>query len=187
MSDVTQLLSKAESGDCDASDALFAAVYDDLRQLARDRMAKEQAGHTLQPTDLVHESFVRLIGADQQQDWQSKAHFFAAASEAMRWILVDHARRKKAAKRGGKLARVQAQPEELPAEKASEDEILAVDEAVEKLASQDPQKADLVKLRYFGGMTLKEAAIALGLSRATAARHWKFAKAWLAIEISDEW
>ena len=186
MSDVTQLLSQANSGDSDASEALLSAIYEDLRRLARAKMAKERDGHTLQPTDLVHESFVRLIDVDRRKDWQSKAHFFAAASEAMRWILVDHARGKMTSKHGENPARLQADPDSLLDERTAESEILAVNEALEKLASQDQRKADLVKLRYFGGMTLEEAAIALGISRATAARHWKFAKTWLAMEISAD-
>lgn len=183
--DATHLLSLAASGDAGARSGLLSAVYEDLRRLARAKLASERAGHTLQPTDLVHESFVRLIEVERRKDWETKAQFFAAASEAMRWILVDYARGKATAKRGGSLHRVRTEPDGLANSAAPEDEILAVHEALDKLAERDGQKAELVKLRYFGGLTLQQAAEALGISRATASRHWKFAKAWLAMEIAE--
>jgi RNA polymerase sigma factor (TIGR02999 family) len=186
MGDVTQLLTLAASGNANAVDDLLSAVYEDLRRLAREKMANERGWHTMQPTDLVHESFVRLIDVERRNEWQTRAHFFAAASEAMRWILVDHARSRATAKRGGNLRRVEAEPDQLPTKGESADEILAVHEALDRLAALDQQKAELVQLRYFGGLTLEQAAQALDISRATAARHWKFAKAWLAMEVSDE-
>ncbi|WP_153557433.1 ECF-type sigma factor [Roseimaritima sediminicola] len=183
MSDVAQLLTAAASGNAQAAEQLLSAVYEDLRRLARSKMAGERSGHSLQATDLVHESFIRLIDAERRNAWQTRAHFFAAAAEAMRWILVDHARRRATAKRGGDLRRVAAEPDALPSVTADEDQILAVHEALDRLAAEAPQQAELVKLRYFAGLTLEQAATALNISRATASRHWKFAKAWLAVEV----
>jgi RNA polymerase sigma factor (TIGR02999 family) len=161
---------------------LLSLVYEELRRLAARKMASEAPGHTLQPTALVHEAWLRLTHDDKRQ-WNDRSHFFAAAAEAMRRILVDSARRKQAQRHGGNLERV-AMPEMAMA--GSEDQIVAVDEALEKLAQHDPQKANLVKLRYFVGMTIEEAAEALGISIPTATRHWAYARAWLATELKRE-
>lgn len=165
-----------------AANELLSLVYNELRQLAARKMASESPGQTLQPTALVHEAWLRLT-RDEQRKWNDRTHFFAAAAESMRRILVDNARRKRAQRHGGNLERVDM-PEIATAQ--SEDQIVAVDEALEKLAQDDPQKATLVKLRYFVGMTLEEAAEALGISVPTATRYWAYARAWLATEIKRQ-
>jgi RNA polymerase sigma factor (TIGR02999 family) len=177
MADVTQILNAVEAGDPKAAAELLPLVYDELRKLAAVRLAEEKPGQTLQPTALVHEAYLRLVGGGQPQDWSGRGHFFAAAAEAMRRILVESARRKKTLKRGGERARVEL--EEVAAPEDRFDELLAVSDALDDLEREDPEKAALVKLRYFTGLTLKEAAHALGISRATADRHWGYAKAWL--------
>jgi RNA polymerase sigma factor (TIGR02999 family) len=156
-------------------------IYDELRRLAAAKMALETPGQTLQPTALVHEAWLRLVG-DQNRKWHDRSHFFAAAGEAMRRILVDNARRKRAQRHGGGLLRVEMP--EMPGPSApNDDQLLAVNDALEKFAAQNQQKAELVKLRYFVGMTLEEAAQALGISVPTASRYWNYARAWLADEI----
>jgi RNA polymerase sigma factor (TIGR02999 family) len=153
-------------------------VYDELRKLAADRLTAEAPGHTLQPTALVHEAYLRLVGAQELQDWNSRGHFFAAAAEAMRRILVESARSKRSLKRGGGARRVNFdQAASLVEEPA--DDLLALDEALDRLAAEDPAKAEIVKLRYFAGLTVEQAAQALGLSRATADRYWAYSKVWL--------
>jgi RNA polymerase sigma factor (TIGR02999 family) len=181
MSEVTQTLEAIRRGDSKAADQLLPLVYAELRRLAASKMAVERPGQTLQPTALVHEAWLRLAGKEKRK-WNDRTHFFAAAAEAMRRILVDNARRKRAERHGGSLERA-AMPEIACAVAENNDQILAVDEALEKFAAQDKQKAELVKLRYFVGMTIEDAAEALGISVPTAKRHWAYARAWLAEQI----
>jgi RNA polymerase sigma factor (TIGR02999 family) len=185
VSDVTRILTAIDSGDTEAARSLLPLVYDELRQLAARRMAKEAAGHTLQATDLVHEAYLRLVGPDRDVDrrWDSRGHFFAAAAEAMRRILIDHARAKGAVKRGGALRKVQLDASRLTLGDVPV-ELLDLDESLGKLAQEDPAKAELVKLRFFGGLTLNDAARVLGISPATADRHWSYARAWLYHDIT---
>ena len=178
MSDVTRLLDAAAAGDRQAAADLLPLVYDELRQLAAARLAQEKPGQTLQATALVHEAYLRLVGGDQPQDWDGRGHFFAAAAEAMRRILVDHVRHKKSLKGGGELARIELCENAAAAPERS-DEILAVDEALAGLAAADPQAAELVKLRYFAGMSIDETAQALNISPRSADRLWAYARAWL--------
>jgi len=185
MNEVTQILSQIELGDSAAAEQLLPLVYDELRQLAARRLANEQPGQTIQPTALVHEVYLRLVGAEQQQHWDSRGHFFAAAAQAMRRILVENARRKKSLKRGGGLQRVEVELEAIEGGSDSV-ELLALDEALTKLAAKDPRKAKLVELRFFSGLTMEQAASALGVSISTAQRDWTFARAWLHREIADE-
>ena len=181
MSDVTQLLNAIEQGDPKAAGQLLPLVYNELRKLAASRMANEAAGQTLQPTALVHEAWLRLGGAPDQA-WESRAHFFGAAAEAMRRILIENARRKKALRHGAGQAQLDVQEVEI-AVPAPDDQMLAIDEALNKLATLDREKAELVKLRFFVGMTIEEAAAVLGISEATAKRWWIYARAWLYAEI----
>jgi len=187
MSDVTRILSQIESGDSSAAEKLLPLVYDELRKLAAVRLAQEKPGQTLQATALVHEAYVRLIGTPNGDQWDHRGHFFAAAAEAMRRILVDRARRKAAARHGGEFARIELDPDLAAAPEIQED-LVALDDALNRLAVEYPLQAELVKLRYFGGLTLPDAAAALGLSERTAGRHWAFARAWLrrAVEGSGE-
>jgi len=184
MSDVTRILNAIEHGDAKAADELLPLVYEELRKLASYKMANEAPGQTLQPTALVHEAWLRLSG-NQNQKWDGRGHFFAAAAEAMRRILIDKARRKKALRHGGELHRTEVDLGNLTAP-AEDDELLAVNEALEKFAAQDRRKAELVKLRYFAGLTIGQAAEVLGVSEPTAKRHWAYARAWLFREIQDE-
>lgn len=182
MNDVTRVLSAIEAGDPQAAEQLLPLVYDELRRLAAQRIAGEGPGHTLQPTALVHEAYLKLVGADPQQPWNGRVHFFAAAAEAMRRILIDHARRKHRARRGGGKKRVELSDLdaiEIVTESGQADKLLAIDDALTRLARADPRRAELVRLRYFAGLTLEQAAELLGISRATADRHWAFARAWL--------
>jgi len=181
VSDITLLLDSVTRGDVRAAEELMPIVYDELRRLAARKMAGESAGHTLQATALVHEAWLRLVGPEQQ-GWQNRAHFFASAAEAMRRILVDHARRKQSLKRGGGAAHEEFDESALVLT-APPDELLAVHEALDKLASEDSSAAELVKLRYFVGMTMEEAATALGLPKRTAENLWTYAKVWLHREI----
>jgi RNA polymerase sigma factor (TIGR02999 family) len=178
MSDVTRILSAIEQGDPRASEQLLPLVYDELRKLAAAKLAQEKPGQTLQATALVHEAYVRLVDVDKAQEWDSRGHFFAAAAEAMRRILVDHAREKGSAKRGGTLKRLDIDAVDLATE-ATPDQLLAIDDALAKLAREDPSAAKLVELRYFAGLTVDEAGKALGMATATAYRHWNYARAWL--------
>ena len=177
MSDVTQILQAVEDGDAQAADELLPLIYDELRRLAAQKMARENAGQTLQPTALVHEAWLRLIGNESVQ-WNGRSHFFGAAAEAMRRILIENARRKRAARHGGGQVRLDVQEIEITAG-TKDDELLAVHDALEKLAARDKQKAELVKLRYFVGLTTEEAAELLGISVPTADRWWNFSRAWL--------
>jgi RNA polymerase sigma factor (TIGR02999 family) len=181
MSEVTHILNAIERGDAKAADELLPLVYEELRRLAASKMAQEAPGQTLQPTALVHDAWLRLAGNDNRK-WNDRSHFFAAAAEAMRRILVDNARRKRAQRHGGGLLRVEM-PEIAAHSPPNDDQLLAVNDALEKFAAIDKQKAELVKLRYFVGMTTEEAAQALGISVPTASRYWTYARAWLADEI----
>jgi len=179
MSDVTRILQQVESGDPSAAAELLPLVYDELRTLAAAKLSKEKPGQTLQATALVHEAYLRLVGdRAREQSWDSRGHFFAAAAEAMRRILIDNARHKLRAKRGGYLQRVNIELADLPTRMTSDD-LIALDEALTALAKEDPLKARLITLRYFGGLTSDQAAEALGISRVTAFRHWTYARAWL--------
>ena len=178
MADVTQLLDAAAAGDPRAAEELLPLVYDELRKLAAARMAEEAAGHTLQPTALVHEAYLRLVGGSQPQEWSSRGHFFAAAAEAMRRVLVNRARDKGRLKRGGGVRRVSLDNLS-DAAAAPADDLLDLDEALDRLAAAYPECAELVKLRFFAGLTLGEAAAALGIARRTADDRWAFARAWL--------
>ena len=178
MNDVTQLLTAIEKGDPQAANQLLPLVYDELRRLAAQKLALEKPGQTLQSTVLVHEAFLRLVKADPEAHWDGRGHFFAAAAEAMRRILVENARRKHRLKRGGDRQRVGLRQIVAMSDVPSED-LLALDEALDLLAAEDGQKAELVKLRYFAGLSVQEAARCLGISRATADRYWAYARAWL--------
>jgi RNA polymerase sigma factor (TIGR02999 family) len=178
MSEVTRILSAIEEGDLGAGEQLLPLVYDELRKLAAQKLAQEKAGQTLQATALVHEAYLRLVDVDKAQRWASRGHFFAAAAEAMRRILVDRARQRCSQRRGGAAKRHSLASLD-PAIPARDDELLAVNEALEQLRKLDPPKAELVKLRYFAGMTIAEAAQALGISVPTANRYWAYARAWL--------
>jgi RNA polymerase sigma factor (TIGR02999 family) len=178
MSDITRILSAIERGDPRAAEQLLPLVYDELRQLAAEKMAQERPGHTLQATALVHEAYLRLVDVDTAQRWNSRGHFFAAAAEAMRRVLVENARRKRSVKHGGACRRVNLE-EAVSCAPEPADELLSLDEALDQLAREDPSKAELVKLRYFTGLSVEEAAAVLGISRATADRWWAYAKAWL--------
>jgi RNA polymerase sigma factor (TIGR02999 family) len=174
---VTQILTRLQQGDAGAADELLGVVYDELRQLAARKMAAEAPGHTLQPTALVHEAWLRLGGPDPTP-WRNRAHFFGAAAEAMRRILIDHARERHAQRRGGGKECVDIGTVELAAP-GSDEEVLMVHDALERLAAEDPRKAEVVKLRYFAGLTNDEIAAALDLSVATVKREWDYARAWL--------
>jgi RNA polymerase sigma factor (TIGR02999 family) len=183
MSDVTQILSQIEQGDCLAAKQLLPLVYDELRKLAAARLAKEKPGQTLQATALVHEAYVRLVGTDEAQKWDSRGHFFAAAAEAIRRILIEQARRKAGPKAGGDWHRIGLS--EVAVEvKGLEWDLLDLDEALNRLESEDPRAANLVKLRFFAGLTRKEAAHALGISIATADNDWAYAKGWLQVQLA---
>ena len=178
MSDVTRILSAIEQGDPRAGEQLLPLVYDELRRLAAQRLASENPGQTLQATALVHEAYLRMVGGNSPRDWGGRSHFFAAAAEAMRRILVESARRRSRLKRGSGGHRVEL-PDDLPVPAAPIEDILAVDEALERLAERDSRAAQLVKLHYFAGLTLEEAAGVLGIPPRTAYRTWAFARAWL--------
>jgi RNA polymerase sigma factor (TIGR02999 family) len=184
MSEVTRILSAIERGDPHAAEDLLPLVYDELRQLAATRLAQEAPGQTLQATALVHEAYLRLVDVEKVQRWDSRGHFFAAAAEAMRRILVESARRRHAQKRGGRAECI-----DLPdvTESASDDpiDLLAFDEALTKLQTLQPQKAQVVKLRYFAGFSVEETAMLLGISRATAQRSWAYARAWLFGQLNE--
>ena len=186
MSDVTRILSQIESGDPAAAEQLLPLVYEELRKLAAAKLAHEQPGQTLQATALVHEAYLKLVGSplqDSVPQWNSRGHFFAAAGEAMRRILIMSARRRCAEKRGGGLQRIELDPALLPA--ADRDErLLALDEALTRLEQQHPEQARLVKLRFFAGLTIAEAAAAMGISDTTADRHWSYARAWIQREVA---
>jgi len=178
MSEVTSILEAAGRGDPQAAERLLPLVYDELRKLAAAKLAHERPGQTLQATALVHDAYVRLVDVTNAQRWDSRGHFFAAAAEAMRRILVENARRKGRDKRGGNRERVALEQIDLPADVPSDD-VLAIDEALTKLEAEDPQAAQLVKLRFFAGLSLTKAAEATGISRTSAYEQWSYARAWL--------
>ncbi len=183
MSEVTRILSQIESGDPSAAEQLMPLVYDELRRLAAVQMTREKHGHTLDATGLVHEAYVRLVDQKTPQEFVSRQHFFGAAAEAMRRILIENARRKQTHKRGGGRDRL---PLDDLAASQPDDELLALDEALVRLSAQDPLKARLVELHYFAGLTLDQTAQVLGISPTTADRHWAYARAWLRAEVGDE-
>jgi RNA polymerase sigma factor (TIGR02999 family) len=183
MSEVTRILSAIEQGAPHAAELLLPLVYEELRRLAAQRLAQEKPGQTLQATALVHEAYLRLVADGPAQPWNSRGHFFAAAAEAMRRILIEQARRKRRPKHGGDRQRIDLD-EALAAVEPHED-LLALDQALTQLASQEPVKADVVKLRYFAGLSLEEAAACLGISLATAKRYWAVARAWLFAVLSE--
>ena len=184
MSDVTQILGQIEQGDPSAAEQLLPLVYDELRKLAAARLAQEKPGQTLQATALVHDAYIRLVDVEKAQHWDSRCHFFAAAAEAMRRILVETARRKAREKHGGHLQRVELGAADI-AMTTSPECLLEIHEALDKLAREDSQAAELVKLRYFAGFSVSEAAEVLGMSRSNAYEQWAYARAWLRCEIED--
>jgi RNA polymerase sigma factor (TIGR02999 family) len=182
MSEVTRILSALEQGDPHAAEQLLPLVYEELRKLAAQQLAHEKPGQTLQATALVHEAYLRLVDTNRPQSWDNRGHFFAAAAQAMRRILVDRAREKMRAKRGGDLRRLDIDALDL-ATKITPDQLLALDELLAKLAAEDPMAAKMVELRYFAGLTVAETAQALHISTTTAYRHWNYARAWLHSEL----
>jgi RNA polymerase sigma factor (TIGR02999 family) len=185
MDHLTQLLNAVADGDPTAASSILPLVYDELRKLAAQKLAHENPGQTLQPTALVHEAYLRLVGGQADSHWKGRTHFLAAAAEAMRHILVDNARRKRRVKHGGGRQRVPLD-DAVPAPPAAQDDLLALDEALTRLAAQDPEAARLVELRHFGGVSIEEAATALNMSRASAYRLWGYARAWLLNELAGE-
>jgi RNA polymerase sigma factor (TIGR02999 family) len=185
VNEVTRILSAIEQGEAHAADQLLPLVYDELRKLAAAKLAQEKPGQTLQATALVHEAYLRLVDVDKVQRWDSRGHFFAAAAEAMRRILVDHARQRHSQRRGGAAKRHSLASLD-PAASTPDEELLAVDEALERLQKVAPSRAELVKLRYFAGLTIPEAAQALGISVPTANRYWAYARAWLHEELARD-
>lgn len=185
MSDVTRILTQLETGDPCAPEQLLPLVYDELRRLAAAKMKEENAGHTLQPTALVHDAYVRLVDQSEPQQWQNRRHFVAAAAEAMRRILIERARQKKSLKRGGNHQRVDRELADLAMLPLECDGLLAIDEALERLAAKDARKAQLVKLRFYTGLTIPQAASALNISVSTAENDWSYARSWLRLEMSE--
>jgi RNA polymerase sigma factor (TIGR02999 family) len=185
MNDVTHILAAVERGEPQAAERLLPLVYDELRRLAAQRLAREKPGQTLQATALVHEAYLRLVGAEGDRRWNGRGHFFAAAAEAMRRILVERARGKGRIRRGGHWRRVDLDHLDLVGS-ASPDQLLTLDEAIDRLGAEDPTAAALVKLRYFAGLNTEQAAESLGISTATAYRHWSYARAWLLCALLDE-
>jgi RNA polymerase sigma factor (TIGR02999 family) len=182
MNEVTRFLGAIEQGDQNAAARLLPLVYDELRTLAAQKMAQEKQDQTLQATALVHEAYLRLVDVENQQSWDNRRHFFAAAAESMRRILVENARRKSSGKRGGKLTRLALNPDQI-AHPDRADDLLALDEALDRLQTLDPAVAALVRLRYFAGMTIPQAAATLGVATRTANSYWSYAKAWLSAEL----
>jgi RNA polymerase sigma factor (TIGR02999 family) len=185
MSEVTRILNAIEQGDPQAARQLLPLVYDELRQLAAQKLAREKPGQTLEATALVHEAYLRLVGQGGDPHWNSRGHFFAAAAEAMRRILVENARRKKRLKHGGDRKRLDLEHADLALPQGP-DELLLIDEAIHKLAAEDPEAAQLVKLRFYAGLSVEEAAQLVGIARSTAYEHWAYARAWLHREVRGE-
>ena len=184
MSEISRILSAIEQGDPQAAEQLLPLVYEELRRLAARKLAREPSGLTLQPTALVHEAYLRLVDSERIQNWDSRGHFFAAAAEAMRRILIEDARRKKAEKHGGDRQRVEL-AEGLFASHSAAEELLILDDALSSLSREDPAAAEVAKLRLFAGLSVEQAAQTIGVSRATAFRHWTYARAWLHAELRD--
>ncbi len=185
-SEVTKILTAIDGGDRQAAGQLLPLVYDELRRLASHKMTQEKAGQTLQPTALVHEAFMRLVGGEDRAQWDSRGHFFAAAAEAMRRILIESARRRNAEKRGGGLVRSELNDDDAVLDPDDFETLLSLDEALTKLASEDPELAKLVELRYFTGLTIDETAEVLGVSPRTTKRNWTYARAWLRRELDAQ-
>ena len=183
MSEVTRILSAIEQGDPRAAELLLPLVYDELRQLAAQKLTHEQPGQTLQATALVHEAYLRMVGGEETQDWDGRRHFFAAAAEAMRRILIDRARHKQTHKAGGGRCRLDLDDIEPALEDQSGDRLLILDKALLELEAEDPRKAELVKLRFFAGLTTEQAAAILGVSTSTAEKDWAYARSWLRVAI----
>jgi RNA polymerase sigma factor (TIGR02999 family) len=183
MNDTSQILSAIEKGDPKAAEQLLPLVYDELRRLAAEKLAHEQPGQTLQATALVHEAYLRLLGGNQTQDWGGRRHFFAAAAEAMRRILIDRARHKQTHKAGGRRRRIDLDDFEPALDEENGDRLLALDEALRQLEAEDPRKAELVKLRFFAGLTAERAAAVLGVSTSTAEKDWAYARSWLRVTV----
>jgi RNA polymerase sigma factor (TIGR02999 family) len=183
MSDVTKILSAVEQGDPSAAQQLLPLVYDELRKLAAEKLAQEKTGQTLQATALVHEAYLRLVGGAQTQDWDGRRHFFAAAAEAMRRILIDRARHKQTRKAGAGRRRLDLDDIQPALEEGNGDRLLALDDALRQLEAEDPRKAALVKLRFFAGLTTEQAAAALGVSTSTAEKDWAYARSWMRVAI----
>jgi RNA polymerase sigma factor (TIGR02999 family) len=186
MHEITVILSAIEQGDPRAAEQLLAVVYDELRRLAAQKLAHEKPGQTLDPTSLVHEAYLRLFGNSTQQHWQNRKHFFGSAAEAMRRILIESARRKKRQRHGGDRRQVEMPDLESADRNEAPEDLLALDEALAKLGLEDPEAADLVKLRFFTGLSIEQAGDVLGFSRATAYQHWNYARAWLRCEIAGD-
>jgi RNA polymerase sigma factor (TIGR02999 family) len=184
MTNLTCMLQRIDAGNPQASAELLPLVYTELRRVAAAKMARESSPHTLQPTALVHEAWMRL-GADQQPEWQNRAHFFAAAAETMRRILIDNARHRRAVRHGGGQVRLNVDELEIASAGEHDDQMVAVNDALAKFAAEDPRKAELVKLRYFGGLTLEQAAAALDIPQGTAKRWWTYARAWFFRELKN--
>lgn len=184
-SEVTRILVAIEEGDRQAANQLLPLVYEELRRLASHKMTQEKAGQTLQPTALVHEAFLRLIGGEDQKQWDGRGHFFAAAAEAMRRILIENARKRNAEKRGGKLARCELDEQDAVLDAEDYDTLLSLDDALTKLSREDASLAKLVELRYFTGLTIDETSKILGISPRTTKRNWAYARAWLKREMDD--
>ncbi len=184
MNEVTRILNAMDQGDPQAAEQLLPLVYAELRKLASQKLAQEKPGQTLQATALVHEAYVRLVDNDTAQQWDNRGHFFSAAAEAMRRILVENARRKGSKKRGGDLNRVELGETDL-ATTTSDENLMAIDEVLEKLAQEDPQAAELVKLRFFAGFSVPDAAAIVGVSRTNAYEQWAYARAWLRCKVED--
>lgn len=183
MNNVTRILCSLQQGDQQAADQLLPLVYEELRKLAAQRLTQEKAGQTLQATALVHEAYLRLVDVENPKQWDGRGHFFAAAAESMRRILIDNARRKRSLKGGGERARVELADVEPAIEPAEETDLLALDEALTRLEQKDPRQAQVVKLRFFAGLTIEETARALGISASTADNDWAYARAWLRLEM----
>ncbi len=183
MKDVTCILSAIEQGDAHAAEQLLPLVYDELRKLAKVKLGQEKPGQTLQTTALVHEAYLRLVGGEQTRDWDGRGHFFAAAAEAMRRIMIDRARHKQSRKAGGGRRRLDLDDIEPALEEGDGDRLLALDEALRQLEAEDPRKAELVTLRFFAGLTAEQAAAALGVSLSTVEKDWAYARSWLRVAI----
>lgn len=185
MADVTHILCRIENGDPSAAEQLLPLIYEELRKLAAAKLFQEKPGQTLEATALVHEAYLRLVDTETARHWNSRGHFFGAAAEAMRRILVDHARRRQSIKRGGAHEHVSLEEKDLPV-LTQVDRILEIDELIDKLTTEEPAIGELVKLRVFAGLSIEEAALALNLSRTTAFRHWTYARAWLRAELAGD-